>query len=111
MMKITIPRRFALALIALFAGLSAYAQTSTITGVVRDTAGDPIVGAAVMVKTVPTPSKPRMTPFWYVNYSVTRPRNKRSGAEATSTSPLQTTPKCSKPPWSWVTVPLKRPSW
>ena len=50
MMKITIPRRFALALIALFAGLSAYAQTSTITGVVRDTAGDPIVGAAVMVK-------------------------------------------------------------
>lgn len=50
MMKITIPRRFALALIALFAGLSAFAQTSTITGVVRDSAGEPIVGAAVMVK-------------------------------------------------------------
>ena len=50
MMKITIPRRFALVLIALFAGVSAFAQTSTITGVVRDTAGDPVVGAAVMVK-------------------------------------------------------------
>ncbi|MBQ6821132.1 MAG: SusC/RagA family TonB-linked outer membrane protein, partial [Bacteroidales bacterium] len=50
MMKITIPRRFALAFIALFAGLSALAQTSTITGVVRDSAGDPIIGAAVMVK-------------------------------------------------------------
>ena len=50
MMKITIPRRFALALIALFAGLSAFAQTSTITGVVRDSQGEPVIGAAVMVK-------------------------------------------------------------
>lgn len=50
MMKITIHRRFALALIALFAGLSAFAQTSTITGVVRDSQNQPIVGAAVMVK-------------------------------------------------------------
>ncbi len=50
MMKITIPRRFALALIALFAGVSALAQTSTITGVVRDSQGEPVVGAAVMVK-------------------------------------------------------------
>lgn len=50
MMKITIHRRFALAIIALFAGLSAFAQTSTITGVVRDSQNEPIVGAAVMVK-------------------------------------------------------------
>ena len=50
MMKITIHRRFALALIALFAGLSAFAQTSTITGVVRDSQNEPIVGAAIMVK-------------------------------------------------------------
>ena len=50
MMKITIHRRFALALVALFAGLSAFAQTSTITGVVRDSQNEPIVGAAVMVK-------------------------------------------------------------
>ena len=49
-MKITIPRRFALAFIALFAGLSALAQTSTITGVVRDSQNQPVVGAAVMVK-------------------------------------------------------------
>ena len=50
MMKITIPRRFALAFISLFAGLLAYAQTSTISGVVRDSQGQPVVGAAVMVK-------------------------------------------------------------
>ena len=50
MMKITIPRRFALAFIALFAGLSAFAQTSTITGVVLDSESLPVIGAAVMVK-------------------------------------------------------------
>lgn len=59
-MKITIPRRFALALVAAFAGVVAYAQTSVVSGVVRDAAGEPVVGAAVMVKgtTVGTMTNP-----------------------------------------------------
>ena len=50
MMKITIPRRIALAFAALFMGVCAYAQTSTVYGVVTDSRGDSVVGAAVMVK-------------------------------------------------------------
>ncbi|MCQ2115547.1 MAG: TonB-dependent receptor [Bacteroidales bacterium] len=50
MMKITIPRRFAMAIAALFIGLSAFAQTSTVSGVVRDSNNEPIIGAAVIVK-------------------------------------------------------------
>ncbi len=49
-MKITIPRSFALALVALFIGTGAFAQTSTITGVVRDTQNEPVIGATIMVK-------------------------------------------------------------
>ena len=50
MMKITIPRRFALMLIALFTWVSVFAQTSVVSGVVKDSSNEPVVGAAVMVK-------------------------------------------------------------
>ena len=50
MMKITIPRKIALTFIALLTGLNVFAQSSLISGKVVDGQGEPIIGAAVMVK-------------------------------------------------------------
>lgn len=49
-MKITISRRIALLITALFLALTTYAQTSTVSGIVLDQSGSPVIGAAVMVK-------------------------------------------------------------
>lgn len=50
MMKITIPRKFALVLVALFACLGAYAQTLNVSGVVLDATNQPVIGAFILVK-------------------------------------------------------------
>ena len=49
-MKIAIRRRFVVMFAAIFAALNVFAQTSIVSGVVRDGNSEPIVGAAVMVK-------------------------------------------------------------
>lgn len=50
MMKITIPRKFALVLVALFVCLGTYAQTLNVSGVVLDATNQPVVGAFILVK-------------------------------------------------------------
>ena len=42
--------RIILTVLALCIGVSAWAQTITVTGVVNDASGEPLPGAAVMVK-------------------------------------------------------------
>ena len=49
-MKIAIRRRFVATFAAILATLNVFAQTSNVSGVVRDSNNEPIVGAAVMVK-------------------------------------------------------------
>lgn len=50
MMKITISRKLVIAVIALVMSVSAFAQSSLISGIVLDQSGEPVIGAAVMVK-------------------------------------------------------------
>ena len=49
-MKIKNARRFALLLVLMVMGVSLFAQSSKISGVVRDSSGQPVPGAAVLVK-------------------------------------------------------------
>lgn len=49
-MKITISRKLVIAVIALVMSVSAFAQSSLISGIVLDQSGEPVIGAAVMVK-------------------------------------------------------------